>query len=270
LSAGRFGTSIGDPQTLSGLPSFFSLHRLNAVASTNDEARARAERGEPEGTLIWAREQLSGRGRRGRTWHSPPGNLYCSILLRPSCPANMAAQISFLTAVSLAEAIRCKVPSSLAVTHKWPNDILIDGRKIAGILLESHLTAEATVEWLVVGTGVNVMHYPADIDRAATSLHEVGADVACDELLRTYAHRFAGWLERWRADGFEPVRAAWLDAAFGIGEPITVRLPEETLEGVFQGLDDDGALRLGLSDGARRIAAGEVYFGGDGTGSRND
>jgi BirA family transcriptional regulator, biotin operon repressor / biotin---[acetyl-CoA-carboxylase] ligase len=230
------------------LPPGFALVALEAVGSTNEEALRLAAEGAAAGTVVWAGEQLQGRGRRGRAWESPPGNLYCSVILRPQ--RRPAAQVSFIAALSLAECIASLEPSG-SVRLKWPNDVLVGGGKVAGILLEG------AAGGLVLGTGVNVLSAPQV--PTATSLREQGIDVSVAEVLQRYLTQLAHWLARWEAEGFGPVRDTWLARAIGLGQSIEVRLPSETVPGVFAGLDRDGVLLLDTPSGVRRIAAGDVY-----------
>ncbi|MBM3559622.1 MAG: biotin--[acetyl-CoA-carboxylase] ligase [Alphaproteobacteria bacterium] len=237
------------------LPAGCRLVALGTVGSTNDEARALAVAGAPDRTFVWAREQNAGRGRRGTDWTSPPGNLYVTAILRPGVPAARAMQLSFIVAVAMAEAI--EQTCGIALTLKWPNDLLLDGRKTAGILLESSGTG-TLVDWLVAGTGVNLVSHPEAL-RTATHLAAAGADLAPEELLPRYAGCLSGWIDRWTAGGFPPVRAAWLARASGLGGPIVLRLPDRELAGTFADLDETGALVLDAPEGRRTVTAGEVF-----------
>jgi BirA family biotin operon repressor/biotin-[acetyl-CoA-carboxylase] ligase len=227
------------------------------VGSTNDVARARAREGAPDRTIVWAREQEAGRGRRGRGWASPAGNLYCSAVLRPPVPGARVGELTFLVATAMADAVsRFGVEPAV----KWPNDVLVGGAKLAGILLEAeHDAGTATV---VAGTGVNVAHHPEPEAYPVTSLIAAGAhDATVEGLLSAYLESLGEWLDRWAARGFAPVRRAWLARAAGLGAPIRVRLPREEIAGVFGGLDDDGTLLLTLPGGAvRPVRSGEVFF----------
>ena len=140
------------------LPQGYALIALDEAGSTNDEAKDRAVAGAPEGTVIWARQQRAGRGRRGRAWVSPPGNLYLSVILRPACEARSVAQLSFVAALAVLDLVDGPLPGRACC--KWPNDILVDGGKVAGILLESALRAEGRVDWVVLGIGVNLASHP--------------------------------------------------------------------------------------------------------------
>jgi BirA family transcriptional regulator, biotin operon repressor / biotin---[acetyl-CoA-carboxylase] ligase len=244
------------------LAPFYRLVRHERIDSTNEEAKRLAAADAPNGTLVWAGEQTAGRGRRGRGWVSPVGNLYLSLLLRPRCPPATACQVNFVAGVALAEALSEFLPAGKTASLKWPNDVLIAGAKVSGVLLEASAAADGTVDWLVVGVGVNVAHAPHDTPYPASSLHREGAhDVTVEDLLKAFARRFQSWYERWQREGFEPVRARWLAWARGLGEPIEVRLERETLHGRFADLDASGALALELADGRRRqVTAGDLYF----------
>lgn len=241
---------------IAALPAFYRPQYFTSLASTNDEAKSQAEAGAPEGTLIVADAQTAGRGRMGRSFHSPPGNLYMSLLVRPGRSAEERARLSFVTAVALGDAIAELLPSD-AVSLKWPNDVLVYGRKVSGILLESASGAD----WLVMGVGVNVVSSPEQLGEAATSLAEAGWHAANrDDFLVRYATVLARWYQRWHDDGFAPVRQAWIDRAAYRGRTIEARLPHESIRGTFADLDGDGRLILLTEDGARReIGAGEIF-----------
>lgn len=232
------------------------------VASTNDEAKSLAADGAADRTLVWAGRQTGGRGRRGREWASPPGNLYSSVLLRPDCPLAAGATLGFVVALALAEAIGRLAPGLDGLGLKWPNDVMIGRRKAAGILLEAAGRADGSADWVVLGCGVNLVSHPPDTDYPATNLAAAGVSgLGLADLLATYVEALEGWLARWRRHGFAPVRDAWLARAVGLGEPMTVRLEREAVPGAFLGLDDDGALRLGLAEGGeRRITAGDLFL----------
>jgi BirA family transcriptional regulator, biotin operon repressor / biotin---[acetyl-CoA-carboxylase] ligase len=259
-------SSSDDAIPAPALPDFYRLVAFEVIGSTNDEARSLARAGAADGTIVWAKEQTAGRGRRGRTWISPPGNLYASLIVRPvgAEPAH-AAQLGFVAALGLGEALSELVGAGarLQLRYKWPNDLLLGGRKIAGILLEAETGAGGSLDFVVIGIGVNLVSRPADVEYPAISLAEEGhAGIAPAHLLAAFGRHFALWASRWRAEGFAPVRLAWLARAEGLGDRVRVRLERETLCGRFLDLDDDGALLLlDAADGRRRrIAAGEVFF----------
>jgi BirA family biotin operon repressor/biotin-[acetyl-CoA-carboxylase] ligase len=242
------------------LAPFYRLLSFERIGSTSAEAKRLAGEGAPQGTLVWAREQTAGHGRRGRGWVSPPGNLYASLILRPKCAPAMAAQLGFAAALAVGEASLRWLPPGTPLAYKWPNDVLLDGCKLAGILLESQTGAEDRLAWVVLGIGINLISHPQDTEYPATSLAAAGAAASTEEMLETLAERLAHWYERWReGEGFPVLREAWLARAHGIAAPIRVRLEREELAGRFAGLDADGALLLDAIEGRRRILAGEVF-----------
>lgn len=242
------------------LPGAFQLVALDRVDSTNEEARRLAETGAPAGTVVWALSQTAGRGRRERVWRSPAGNLYFSLLLRPIVPAVRAMQCSFIAANAVADAVQAVLPEPQRVACKWPNDVLIGGRKVAGILLEAAAGEGGRLSWMVIGIGVNIADHPRDTEFPATSLAaEGGAGVNAPGMLERIMSGLDEGLEAWAEEGFAPVRKAWLARAFGLGERIRVRLEKETLEGIFAALEPDGTLVLREAGGERRIAAGDVF-----------
>jgi BirA family biotin operon repressor/biotin-[acetyl-CoA-carboxylase] ligase len=233
------------------LPDGWTLVALDSVGSTNDEAARLADAGAAEGTVVWAREQTGGRGRRGRRWASPVGNLYSSTILRPDCPAPRAAELGFVAALAVADI----VPAGRAVRVKWPNDVLVDGGKVAGILLESAIAQTGRVEHVVAGIGINVGFAPqlAEMRYPGAALGG-SVEVALEKFTQALAARLA----EWRSHGFETVRAAWLAKAGPIGAEVDVKLGEELVRGRFAGLDREGALLLDTAAGPRKIVSGEL------------
>lgn len=242
------------------LPPGYRLIAFDTIGSTNDEAKNLARTGAPNGTVVWAREQTAGRGRRGRTWHSPLGNLYMSLIVRPGGSAARAAQLSFVAALAMADAV-CEIAgAALPLTCKWPNDLLLGGRKFSGILLESETGTGDEIDFVIIGVGVNLASKPDGVEYPATSLADHGtAGVSPATLLASFAGYFDSWERRWQREGFGPVRVAWLARAGGVGEEIRVRLERETFHGRFLDLDDDGALVIEGADGRRRVTAGDVF-----------
>jgi BirA family biotin operon repressor/biotin-[acetyl-CoA-carboxylase] ligase len=235
----------------------FGLIACETVGSTNSEALARARAGERGPLWITARTQTAGRGRRGRTWVSEPGNLYATLLLADPAPPERAAQLSFVAALAAHDAIAARAPAlNRRLGFKWPNDVLLDGAKLAGILIE----AEGTRPLLVaVGIGINCRHHPAATGYPATDLAAAGAAVTVEDLFRALSDAMLHRLGEWDA-GFAPIRAAWLARAGGLGGELTARLGTRELSGRFETLDDAGRLVLRLPDGAvETIAAGEVF-----------
>jgi BirA family biotin operon repressor/biotin-[acetyl-CoA-carboxylase] ligase len=245
--------------TAEALPAPFRLIAYETIASTNDELKRLAREGAGEGLVITAARQTAGRGRRGRSWIAPPGNLYSSILLRPQCRAATAAQLGFVSALAVADAIG-KLAPTVGVRCKWPNDVLANGKKVCGILLETEMVSGDQPDFVISGIGINLVSSPRDTPYPATSLAEEGAPrIMPAVMIAALIRHFAGWLSTWQQGGFAPIREAWLARAAGLGEPIQVRLERDTLHGRFVDLDNDGALLLDMPSGSRRVAAGEVF-----------
>lgn len=242
-------------------PLGFGLLELENVDSTNEEARRRALGGEAGPLWIMAARQTKGRGRRGRVWIAPPGNLSATLLLRPNRPAADCAQLSFAAALAVTDMLT-RHTRSADIRLKWPNDVLAAEKKIAGILLESESGPDGMAAWLSIGIGVNLAAFPEDTDLPATSLKTLGATPPPPkDTLLDLADAFAKWYEAWRGGGFAPLREAWLSRAHGLGRRIRVRLAKEEVTGVFRDIDDRGALVLGLPGGVtRNVSAGEVFF----------
>ena len=244
------------------LPHFFRLIHLPSVGSTSDEVKRLAASEAEAGTLVWADEQTNGHGRLGRTWISPPDNLYFSILLRPGGHAAEATQLTFATAVALAEVVAMALPPDRRVGCKWPNDVLVNGKKVSGILLESQTTSDGRVDSVVVGIGVNVASHPPPevVMHAATSLRAEGAGgETAASVLHRFCPTFLKWYEIWRQLGFEAIRAAWLDRAEKLNQPVEVRCDSQVVAGVFIGLDANGAMLLKQGNRRRSILAGDVF-----------
>jgi BirA family biotin operon repressor/biotin-[acetyl-CoA-carboxylase] ligase len=243
-------------------PAGYGLREFDTIDSTNEEARRMAQAGERGPLWITAGEQTAGRGRRGRAWVSPRGNLSATLLISPGRPASDCAQLSFAAALAASDAVSAFARNA-DVRVKWPNDVLANGAKIAGILLESASSGGADPSWLVIGVGINLAVHPGDTEFPATSLPALGVTPPQpgDGLLHLAAS-FAKWYDVWRADGFAPIRDAWLARAAGLGTRIRARLQNGECVGMFEGIDMGGALLLREThDRVRTIAAGEVFFG---------
>ncbi len=244
------------------LPRGFTLHHVETIGSTNDEAARLAASGAPSGTIVLADRQSKGRGRLGRTWHSAPGNLHASILLRPDCSLQAASELSLLAGVVLTELLAGHGPDDLDLALKWPNDVLIDGAKVAGILLESGGAKGGRLTHVVIGIGVNVAWSPDDMPYPVTSLAASGfASKPPKDWLFAYASGLANWLDRWQRDGFAVVRDAWRARSYGLGGPIRFRQGQEDVAGRFVDLTEGGALLIEGTDGIRHeLTAGDVVF----------
>lgn len=239
---------------IAGWPNGLALIRHDTVDSTNEEARRMAEQGVSGPLWIFARSQTAGRGRRGNAWISEPGNLYTTLLIQE--PSKTAAELGFAASLAAGETVGAYVGQE-RVQLKWPNDVLLDGRKVGGILLET-LKGNS----LAIGIGMNIAHHPLRTEFPATSLCAVlGHAPDSEDVLAKLAGRLAAWYEIWRGQGFAVLRGAWLERAAGLGGEIRARLPGNEICGVFENLDQDGALLLRKPDRElTRITAGEVFF----------
>jgi BirA family biotin operon repressor/biotin-[acetyl-CoA-carboxylase] ligase len=267
------------------------IRTVAETGSTNADMLLFARSGAEEGLWLRAERQTGGRGRQDRVWESPKGNFYGStvVRVRPGDPA--AATLALVAAIALEEVVRVYLrfpgegrgpggqvdgirrsaaPSDVprlgpglrrgsageGLAIKWPNDLLLDGAKLSGILLERSGDA------VIVGIGVNLAHHPTDTDRRATSLAEHGVAPDPADFAETLAEAFARWLGIWRGQGLGAIRARWLERAHPIGTALTARLADgQAIDGLFAGLDSDGALILRLADGsARVIHAGDIFL----------
>jgi len=232
-----------------------AIVRLDQVDSTQTVAFALAERGATDRTVVVADQQAAGRGRRGRVWQAPARtSLLASILVRSRLPQALLATLSPTTAVATAEALRRVAP--LEPRLKWPNDVLVGGRKIAGILLESRAVASSEPV-LVIGVGINLgqREFPPELAGSATSVAlETGHAVDRETMLAALLEEFDAWRARLEGEGFGPVRERWKSLSDTIGRHVTV----DGVSGTATDLDGDGALLIDVGDGVRRVIAGEI------------
>lgn len=232
------------------------------VDSTNAEALALAAKGEHGPLFIAARQQSAGRGRRGREWVSEPGNLYTTLLIADPAPASVSAQLCFVAALALHDAVLdgCAGLAPSRLKLKWPNDLLLDKAKVAGILIEGIGIAERKIA-AAVGFGVNCQHHPLETPYPATDFAAAGFSLSPANLLSNLGVRWEQRIHEWnRGEGFAATREAWLLRASGIGEAVEVRLPQQTLSGIFESINEEGALLLQRPNGERiAVAAGDVF-----------
>lgn len=235
---------------------------LMSVGSTNAEAMAFAGAGDPGRLWVTAGEQTAGRGRRGRDWTSPPGNLYASALtIDPGPPASLA-NLPLVAAVAVRDAIAaCGLPDGVSLRIKWPNDILLNDAKCCGMLLESQALRDGRTA-VVAGCGINIVSHPDPGLYRATALNREGISASPPVLFAHLARAFDAALRLWdRGHGIAAIRERWIANAHGIGEPITVNLATGRVEGLFEGIDADGVLLLRTGQGTiRRISAGDLFF----------
>jgi BirA family biotin operon repressor/biotin-[acetyl-CoA-carboxylase] ligase len=239
----------------------FRLEWLETTGSTNDNAMARATAGAPGGLWLVAGEQTGGKGRRGRQWSSPRGNLYASLLLFDAAPMVQLAQLGFVAGVSVASAVRSLATPQDAFGIKWPNDLLSHGAKFTGLLLETRPVRDRVA--VVIGFGVNCRSHPDGLTYPTTDLSTIlGRGVEPADVFLPLSKYVAEFLETWdRGAGFARIRETWLGFATGLGMPLRVDTGTRSHEGTFEGIDLDGRLVLRGAEGPVTIEAGDVFLG---------
>lgn len=235
------------------LPPGFSLVVLDEAGSTNDEAARLAASGAAEFTIVQALRQTSARGRQGRPWAAPVGNLYFSMVLRPMRPLAEIAQVSLVAGLALVEAVVELIGIRADVAIKWPNDLLIDNAKSAGLLLEAQNGV------VILGIGVNVASHPPETPYPATHVGAYRAEITPAIVLSRFCRSFGLLYGRWQQEGLAPLREAWMARAWRLGEEVRLRPSGEMIHGRFLGIDEGGAMLLELDDGVRRFTAGEMF-----------
>ena len=250
------------------LPPGFRLFTHDSIDSTNEEARRLVEGGERGNCVVWAKQQSAGRGRRGRQWVSEAGNVYMSMLIWPDAPLAQAAQLSFAAALAVKDTLEGLVTpdgGSPFFSLKWPNDVLLSGSKVSGILLEGASVAAggtASADYLIIGIGINLRHHPDNTPYPATDIRAAtGRDVDIEQVISDLVGHFDQLYQGWAKDGFQALRFRWLEAAWRLGESIEVHQNDKVLHGILADLDETGALRLRAEDGNEMVIhAGDVYF----------
>jgi BirA family biotin operon repressor/biotin-[acetyl-CoA-carboxylase] ligase len=234
----------------------FTIHEFNELSSTNSQAFGLANsRQISENEIILARSQTQGRGRKDRTWISPSENLYFSLVLRPKISAAKISQISFIAITALRNSI-AKIANN-SVLAKWPNDLLIDEKKVAGLLLESKISGE-NCEFVVLGIGLNIESNPDNVIFLAGNLKDFGITISIELALQNFLDEFEKLYQNWHDFGFKGIRKLWLENAYKLGEKITVKLDEEKIEGIFEDLDEEGNLLLKTGEKVLKISAADV------------
>jgi BirA family biotin operon repressor/biotin-[acetyl-CoA-carboxylase] ligase len=245
----------------------YRLEAFETIGSTNAVALERARAGDPGKLWVVSKAQESGRGRRGRAWATPTGNLAATLLLVETYELKTAATLGFVAGLSLADALDAVFSDNPSLGRariglKWPNDVLVDGATLSGILLESTLLPEGRFA-IAVGIGVNVVSHPEGLPYPATSLKVLGS--ACDAetlflaLSDSWRENYALWNE---GRGLGAIRLRWLERAAGLGGEVAVRVEDRVIRGIFETIDEDCRFVIRDEDGERiRIAAGDVHFG---------
>ncbi|MHA1166023.1 MAG: biotin--[acetyl-CoA-carboxylase] ligase [Alphaproteobacteria bacterium] len=243
------------------LPEGYALSAHETLDSTNSEALRLAGEGASSGLWVWARSQSGGRGRLGRRWESLPGNLFASLLLLSESAPMQLAQLGFVAGLALHEAVSGLSKNTLhSLILKWPNDLLLDGMKAGGILLESNAQKNGC-QAVVIGIGLNLAAHPEIADYPTTDLAAHDIMTTPEAALEQLASAFDSWLSIWNSSvGFAEIRNAWSERAIAKNTPIRVKLADEILEGVYRGIDETGALMLEMPDGSKKsITTGDVF-----------
>ncbi|ODT74068.1 MAG: biotin--[acetyl-CoA-carboxylase] ligase [Pelagibacterium sp. SCN 64-44] len=255
----------------------YRLAGFDAIGSTNSEALAAAAAGDPGGIWFAALQQTAGRGRRGREWQSPPGNLAASLLIVPDAAPDLIATLGFVAGVALNRALSDILPDGLVrigidgadgadgrsrIALKWPNDVLADGAKLAGILLEASRTPDGRSA-IVVGCGVNVVAAPENTPYPATSLQALGVERTAEDVFMALSDAWVEAFSLWDdGRGVSAVLRHWRGSAAGIGAPVAVTQDGVVRRGIFETIDSAGRLIIRDDDGSRfPITAGDVHFG---------
>ncbi len=238
----------------------WTRHFFEELPSTQDKA-FELSRASPDlvPLVVVTKRQVAGRGRLGNVWVGLSGNFFGSFAVHPDLPLNQTGQFSFLAAVALSDVLEGYLPENCKIEHKWPNDVLVNSKKVAGILIESESDAEGVAKLLVMGVGVNLAEAP----NGAISLRDFMTHPPLPEdFLERFLVSLSYQMSKMETEGFSALRADWLFRAKGLGEKIRVRLPHECFEGIFEGLENDGALRIRIEGqkGVRVIRSGEVFF----------
>lgn len=242
-----------------------TIKSYSSLDSTNEEAKRQVF----ENNLILKKEdllaiiadyQISGKGRLDRFWQSEKGNLYCSLVINPIHSIKRWSEISFVIAVSIGEVINNLIPKNLKVQYKWPNDILLESKKISGILLETCLHEEK--KYLIIGCGVNILKYPIGLEYQATSLSQYNIDCTSKEILKKLIESFDKYYSMWEKGNFKDIISLWLSLAKDVGKNILVKINEErSIHGVFEGIESNGFLKLRKANNEiELISVGDVFY----------
>lgn len=233
----------------------FTITHLEQTESTNSLALDLARSYQVNHNhIILSDIQTGGKGRMGRNWVSPSGNLYFSLVLKPKKSLEISSQLSFVAAVCLGLVLAELSNDAKRINYKWPNDILIDGKKVSGILLESD------ADFVILGIGVNIKSHPQNTNYPSCNLEEQGFVIDNKiNLLKKFLDNFSNLYQKWQDFGFTPIRNLWLNKAYNLNKEIATNLPNKSLRGVFKNLDEQGNLVLETDNKIQLITSGEVF-----------
>jgi BirA family biotin operon repressor/biotin-[acetyl-CoA-carboxylase] ligase len=236
------------------------LEQFEELPSTSDFCAERAKSGETEGLAVFAAQQSAGRGSRGRTWLSPPGNVALSVLLRPQIAPSQSSMFPLLAGIATADAIKAALPAGPPPMLKWPNDVLLDGQKCAGLLIDA-TQSNNRIDWLIIGIGINLAYAPEVPGRATTCLTAHGAETTAIALAQAVLDNLSSWLDTLANDGPEAIVAAWLSRAHPIGTHLEIKTAEKKTAGAFAGLSPTGELLLQVENRIETFRTGEILLG---------
>ncbi len=236
------------------------LEEYDALDSTSDRCILRAKEGETEGLAILALRQTAGRGSRGRQWEAPAGNLNLSVLLRPDLPMAQSSIFPLLTGVAVADAVAAFLPADIAPVLKWPNDVLLGGAKLAGILVDAAPKGDAA-DWLVIGIGINLAEAPSIAGRRTTTLALFGGPAKPVDAAHTVLHYLGFWLDILAHSGVAPILDAWQQRGHPIGTELQLTGAGDQVSGRFAGLSPSGELLLNVGNRIERFSTGEILLG---------
>ena len=244
------------------LPPHYELLQLDHVDGVMQEAARRAREGAEEGTLVWALEQGDARTRRGHRWYSPPGNLYCALILRPDFPNQQCGQLAYVAALAAGSALAGLLSPMTGLRYRWPGELLINDLRAGEIMLAASGAGSDPYQWLAIGVMINVEQHPPNPEpEEFNSVHASGApEVTVVEVLDGFAAHFLHWINRWAEDGFEPVARQWQLRADGIGEELQLCIGDEELCGRFVEVDAQGKLLMLTSAQVERRISVNEYF----------
>ncbi len=236
------------------------LESYDALASTSDDCIRRAKAGEPEGLAILALRQTAGRGSRGRQWEAPAGNLNLSVLLRPKLPMAQFSVYPLLAGIAVADAVSAFLPADPAPVLKWPNDVLLGGAKLAGILIDA-APSDDVAGWLVIGIGINLVAAPQLANRRTTTLAQHGGQAEPPQAAQTVLNFLKHWLDVLDHSGVSPIIDAWQQRGHAIGTQLRLTGVDAEVSGRFAGLSPSGELLLNVGNRIERFQTGEFLLG---------
>lgn len=253
------GVSAPSPPAL---PRLYRLVALDSADNALAEACRRAEAGAEEGTLIWVRRPQEGAARPGRVWQPAEQGLHGALVLRPDMPLEQAAELVFVGALALGEALAERVEALVELHYRWPNDVLLRHGKVAGLQLRVPPRGGAVPPWVALGLAVNIAGTPADLGLRAASVREEGeSDADAEALLEGFARHFLPWVDRWAEEGFAPVRRAWLRRVSVLEQDLEFQVGDRHHRGRQEDLGPGGALVLAAEDGSTATVKVSEFFG---------